>query len=158
MKNNDIIHQWSIVCQKSSVDQGSNLLSLFNNVEEITASDLMVNGMKLDLKDLTEKKPIVIAGDMEHVTLWRRGLSSNKESIIERDMMVEWVSPAGAVLIKSEASFKIEAGKQNTRVIFKIDKIAITTTGTYLIRLFIKEPKDKVYKGVTETPIDMKII
>ena len=158
MKNNEIIHQWSIACDKSSVDQGSNLLSLFNIVDEITVSNLSVSEKKVDLKDMSDKNVIVVQKEMDYVSLWRRSVLQDKNSILERNLKFEWVSPSGKVLTTNESPMQFGAGKQNMRMILRINTIAITVPGTYCIRLSSKESDKKSYITVAETPIDIKIV
>lgn len=95
---------------------------------------------------------------MDFVSLWRRNPLSDANSIIERKVKLEWVSPSGKVLMANESPMKIDSGKQNMRMIFKIGQLIITVPGTYCMRVCIKSSGDKAYEAITETPIEIKIV
>jgi hypothetical protein len=154
--NNEINHIWSILCESSTIEQGTNLLSLYRVIEEITASDVMKDGRKIDIKkEVTEMNPLAISTKIDFVAFLRREIPVVDAS--EYETKLEWISPSGKALVESKIKFDMSS-KKNVRLIFKLDKLAMTGAGTYLIRLSIKDDTKKGYRDLHETPVDVKFI
>lgn len=156
MKNNEIIHQWSIMCDKSLVDQSSNLLSLLNIIEEISVSNLAKNGKKIESKELNDKVSISILKEMSYVSMWRRNALS--DDAIDREVQLEWISPQGKSLLNTTTHLQIERGKKNLRMIFNFNTLVITVPGTYVMRLSLRESQEKNFSTIVDTSVDVKLV
>jgi hypothetical protein len=154
---NSLNHVWSLLCEKTSIDQKSNILSIFNLIEEITLSDLHRGDKKVEAKDLKETSPFVLPKEMQYISMWRRGTLAGQGQI-EQEMKIEWVSPLGKTLAMSQTPITLESGKRNLRFIFSFDKLALTVLGTYVLRLSTKEKGEGSPRVITETPVDIKLI
>lgn len=155
IQKRDLHHNWSLVCERALIDQKTNLLTIFNVIEEVTLSDLKKNGAPVGPSELKEEDKKIMQRDMCLLSAWRRDQLAGEEAL-EHDLKIEWISPAGNVLMQTESKINLEKGKNNLRVLINLDKIAFTTAGTYVFRLSDKNEKN-VFKSVTEIPIDFKV-
>lgn len=156
-QNKTLHHLWSILCEKSSIDQTSNLLSIFNVIEEITLSDLKRNNLPIGVADLKEDAPFAIDREVHFINTWRRNVLA-EENNINQDIKIEWLSPAGNVLMMKESIIKVETESKNIRVISVFDKLIVTTVGAYILKLSAKQNGETAFHGVVEIPVDIKVL
>ena len=78
---------WSIICEKSSIDSKTNLLSLFNCVEEIK--------LEIDKDKIPKTEKLIIPVNFQLISLWAIE-NTEKESILE--IKVEIIDPKGKIL------------------------------------------------------------
>lgn len=69
-------HIWTVLCSSSSIDRASNTISLFNVVEQLTASELPIEW------------PVVIPLPLQIVTLWAR-LNPDEPAMAEAQLTLE---------------------------------------------------------------------
>ncbi len=156
MKNQEIIHQWSVICDKSLIEQNSNLLSLLNITEGITVSNLAKDGKKIELKDLSDKEKVSISKEMSYVTMWRRNVFSG--DLIKKEIRLEWISPKGTMLLNTVSVLNMEKDIKNLRMIFNFNTLVITVPGTYVMRLSLRELQEKNFSIIVDTPVDVKVV
>lgn len=141
-------HIWSILCQKSSVDIESNLLSLFNCAEEI---NLIINQSKT-LKDGVQAIKI----ELELVSFWiTEGVNKNEDDILE--IKIELLDPDKKILSSSKNKLNIKKGIQRFRNRIKIEGLYVSKEGRYTFNVWAKSGGKKEHKLVAELPLDIKI-
>lgn len=138
-------HIWTVLCQKSSIDIETNLLSLFNCVEELS---LIIDKTKAPKGDL------VIPIEFQLVSFWTVE-NSNKDNVLE--MKGELIDPNGKTLNKFENKFNIKKGVLRFRNRTNFQGLPITEAGRYIIRMMQKNEGKKEFEIVTELPLDIKI-
>lgn len=139
-------HIWSIICQNYSVDSKTNLLSIFNCVEEL----------KIEIKkdQMPKIDPLVIPISFQMVSFWTIE-DTNQKNVL--DIKLEIIDPNGKLLNNFNKSFDIANGTLRFRNIINIQNIKITKEGRYMIKVFSKENDKKGFRVVAELPLDIKI-
>lgn len=143
MSNNSMKHIWSILCQSSSIDSGTNLLSIFNCVEELS---LVVD------KDKIKNEELVIPVKFQLVSLW--GIENSKIKN-ELEISVNLLDPDGAVVGHIQNDFDIDKGFSRFRSFVNFEGLKITKEGRYSIE--INQKKGNKTEKVAELPLDVKI-
>lgn len=138
-------HIWTVLCQKSSIDKETNLLSLFNCVEELS---LIIDKTKAPKGDL------VIPIEFQLVSFWTVE-NPGKDNVLE--MRGELLDPSGKTLTKFENKFNIKKGVLRFRNRHNFQDLPITEVGRYIIRMMQKKEDKKEFETVIELPLDIKI-
>lgn len=139
-------HIWTILCQNSSVDSSTNLLSIFNCLEELV--------LKIDKSKSPKTDELSIPISMQLVSLWSIN-DPNKDNIL--NIGAEMLDPDGKLLNTFTKEFDVRKGFVRFRTIINIQGIKATKAGRYTIRMKQKQGGEKDFKIVEELPLDIKI-
>lgn len=139
-------HIWSVLCQKSSIDFETNLLSLFDCIEELS--------LKIDKNKAPKGDKLVIPIEFQLVSFWVIE-DSSKDNIL--DIKVELLDPDRKSLNHFESNFSIKKGVSRFRNRANIQGLSVTKSGRYSFNVMQKKEGEKDYKIVSEIPIDIKI-
>lgn len=138
-------HIWTVLCQKSSIDFETNLLSLFNCIEEMT--------LTID-KSKAPSGNLIIPAELELVSYWLVE-EKNKENSL--NIKGELLDPENKILNTFEKSFPISKEILRFRNRIHIQNLPITKAGRYKFRIYQKDIKN-VFRMVTELPLDINMI
>lgn len=146
MKNqsNTINHLWTIPCKNSSVDQKTNLLSLFEIQEEFS----------VDLKIKKDFEVLNIPVTFQIITMWEK---KNKNEIANADIEIEYFDPNNKKLGIFKYKLSIPEDKKRFRNIVSINGIGITVPGEYFFKVKKQEHNMKESQLVGQFSINMKI-
>lgn len=139
-------HIWTILCQSSSVDIDTNILSLFNCIEELN--------LTIDKTQLIDKEKLVIPVGFQMVSFWVIK-DNSRDNILE--IKGEIIDPSGKSLNKFDNKFNIKKGALRFRNRINIQGLPVTKEGRYIIRIMQKMEKNKDFEVVAELPLDIKI-
>ncbi len=137
-------HVWSIICEKSSIDFESNLLSMFNCVEEVK--------VVIDKTKMPKNDKLIIPVNFQIVSFWSVE-DSNKENFVE--VKGELIAPGGAVLIEFKNNLKSGKKIKRFRSRTNIQKMPVTESGRYYFKILQK--KGNKFKIVAELPLDVTL-
>ncbi|MDA3840308.1 MAG: hypothetical protein PF572_04425 [Patescibacteria group bacterium] len=138
-------HVWSILCQKSMIDQGTNALSLIDTLEEIQV------GVEKDKK--TDK--ITLQGLSYDLVSY---IVRDNEKIAERgEININLIDPRKKVISTFKQNFEMAKGIKRMRVQMKFNGLTISSKGRYVFEVELKGGKDKKFSKVTELPLDVEI-
>lgn len=135
---------WSIICEKFSVDSQTNLLSLFNCIEEMT--------LEIDKTKMPKSEKLVIPVNVQLVSLWTIE-NFTKENVLE--IKVELIDPQGKTLNEFSNTLKSKKGDKRLRSITSIQGMPITEGGRYYYRILQK--KGGQFEVASETPLDVNL-
>lgn len=135
---------WSIICEKSSVDFESNLLSMFNCVEEMK--------VVIDKTKMPKNGKLVVPANFQIVSFWSIE-DSNKENSDE--IKGEIIDPKGILLNEFKNTLKAEKGKKRLRHKVNVQGMPLTESGRYYFR--ISQKKNDKFEVVGELPLDIDI-
>lgn len=135
---------WSIICNNSSIDSQTNLLSLFNCVEEMK--------LEIDKSKMPKSDKIVIPVNLQLISLW---IVDDFLKENTADIKLELIDPVGKVLNEFFNTLKSKNGDKRLRSITNIQGIQITESGRYYYR--ISQKKGDKFEMVSETPLDINI-
>lgn len=138
-------HIWTVLCQKSSIDVETNLVSLFNCIEEL---DLVIDKIKAPSGNL------VIPVEFQLVSFWTIE-NPNKDSLLE--IKIELIDPVGKVLNGFENKYPIKKGILRFRNRTNIKGMPITNAGRYVIKIMQRAEGKKQFEDCAELPLDIKI-
>lgn len=138
-----IRHIWTVICQKSSIDANSNLLSLFEVLEKV---DINLNPA---VQSIPEDQVLSIPFNFEIISYWRKGTHSRGEG------KLRLTSPEGKQLNEVPFEVIIPENSQAYRVVAKVNGLSFTTSGEYKIEVLQKVGKD--FKVVAEVPFDIAV-
>ena len=141
---NKIEHIWTVPCLSSVTDQETNTISLQNVLEQLN--------FEYEIPNTIDKKPaqISIPINMELVTLWMKSIT---ESDITADVATRFIDPQGQELMQFEHTLTIPNTHQRMRFRVKIKGLQITTNGTYVFEIKIKEPGLSEYRVAGSVPL-----
>lgn len=141
-------HIWSILCQKSSVDKESNLISLFDCVEEIS---LVIDQTKAPKDD-----KLIVPIEFQLVSFWVfEKINKTKDNVLE--MKIELLDPDKKLLGRFENKFKVKKGSTRFRSRISIKGLRITKNGRYTFKVRGKGEGEKGHKVVAELPLDLNL-
>ena len=135
---------WTILCEKSSIDLDSSLISIFNCVEELK---LVFNKSRPN-----EQEKTFINTNFQLVSLW---IIDNPEEDTTLDLKIEVIDPNNQIINNFTNSFTIKKNIKRFRNRINIQSLPITKNGRYYINTWtIKDDKSNL---VSEIPIDIEI-
>ena len=137
-------HVWSIICERSSIDSESNLLSLFNCVEEMK---LVVDKTKMPKKDR-----LIIPISFQVISFWSIE-NSNKENSTE--IKGELIDPKKLVLNEFKNTLKTKKGIKRFRNRTNFQSMPITENGRYYFK--VSQKKNNKFEVVAELPLDIDL-
>ncbi|BFT95147.1 MAG: hypothetical protein MNSN_03210 [Minisyncoccus archaeiphilus] len=135
-------HIWSVLCQRSSIDFETNLVSLFECIEEI---NLVFN----NTKDANNEK-IVIPVNWQLVNYW---IVDGGEGSLE--IKIDFVNPEGNVFSSYENKIELQNNIKRFRSRTNINGFEVAKSGRY--KLVISYKKEGEYVKVSEIPVDINI-
>jgi len=135
---------WSIICEKSSIDSQTNLLSLFNCIEEVK--------LEIDKNKMPKTDKLVIPVSFQLISLWTIE-KYTKENMFE--IKVELIDPKGKALSEFPNTLKSKKGDKRLRSITNIQGMQITEGGRYHYR--ISQKKGNQFEIASETPLDINL-
>jgi hypothetical protein len=138
-------HIWTILCQKSSIDFESNLLSLFNSAEELS--------LTID-KSRTSPDKLIIPVELQLVSYWTIE-NIDKENIL--DIRGELLDPENKTLTTFENKFEIKKGIVRFRNRTNILSLPITKSGRYIFKMMQRKSGKSTFETVAELPLDVNI-
>lgn len=138
-------HIWSVLCQRSSIDERSKLLSLFNCVEEIK--------LEINKRSIAEiSMPISIPSEFQLVSFW----TEEKKKRNSLDIKIDLLGPRGDILRTNQNKIDFPGESAKCRSIVDIKGLLIAGEGRYIIKVSQKTKKE--YQVVAELPIDVNIV
>lgn len=141
-------HVWSILCQESSIDSESNLLSLFKCVEEIS--------LVLNSTEVPKDKKHIVPLKFQLVSFWTtENTDVNKDKVLE--IKLDFLDPDKKVLSHFEKKINVKKGSLRFRNRININGLPITKEGRYVFNVLKKKSNKKDHELVAKLPIDVKI-
>lgn len=138
-------HIWTVLCQNTSIDVESNLLSLFNCVEEMALS--------IDKTKVGDGK-LVVPVKLQLVSFWTIN-GSNQAHVL--NVEGELIDPKGQILNKFNNIFNIKKEVKRFRNRTNIDGLPVTEPGEYTFRIKYKPENESKYQVVAEIPLNINI-
>ncbi len=137
-------HVWSILCEKSAIDNETNILSIFSCVEEIS--------LTLDKQKMPADGKMIIPANFQLVSFWSREANQAEE---ELKIKIELIGPSGQLLNQFNNSFKLKSGVLRFRNRINIAGLPIVGEGRYYLKIW--QEKGENSNLVSELPVDVKI-
>ena len=141
-----IKHIWSVLCEKSSVDQLSNNISLFDVFEALVVDINPVPNVKSPAGSEYN-----IPVQYQIVTLWTKTDSEDVKSQVR----ITLVNPDGKekILVNSELNFP--PGKRRMRSINQIQGLPVGKSGDY--RFIVSLNQGEKIQKVADIPLEVKL-
>lgn len=143
-----IKHIWSILCRRSVIDSETNNISLYDSLEELSV------GIKVKQQNAPLPQAINIPIDYEVVSFW---MKENIEIHIQADTEIEIVLPNGSTGKSFPQKIDMPEKMQRIRARYRIKGFGVTMPGTYWFKIKIKEGGEKLFRTVSEIPLEVKI-
>lgn len=142
---------WSILCQESSIDANTNVISLFKVLEEIKVN---INSEGLDkLKNnptFDPTKPIHLPITSQLVILWK---NLSNESNLKFPIKIVLKDPNKKIIQEINKNAMFQKNKERLRVIISMNGFPFTKSGEYTYFIMTKQTKDDSFKEVGSIPI-----
>lgn len=143
-------HIWSVLCQRSVIDQQSNNISLIDVFESLTIN-INIPSTK---KDIAKIKDINLPVNYEIVSLWLRENEKKQEELLTR---VDFETPSGIQKVLVEKELILPLDKQRMRDIIRIQGIVVNETGLYKFIVKSKDKDKSAFKTIAELPLEIVI-
>lgn len=140
-------HIWTVLCQSSSTDTETKLLSIFNCLEALN--------MEVDKTKLTPGNKIMTPISFQMISFWSLE-DFDKASRLE--IRVELVSPEGEILNKFEKEYEVKKGTKRFRNSINFNGLTVVGSGRYIMRVNQKNMSSKKFEVVSEIPLDLDIL
>jgi len=137
-------HVWSIICEKSSVDSKTNLLSLFNCIEEVR--------LEIDKSKMPKNNELIIPASLQLISLWLIEDNAKENSL---ETKIEFVDPRGKILNEFTHILKAKKGEKRLRSIANISGIPISVGGRYYYK--VSQKKNNKFEIVFELSLDVDL-
>lgn len=135
---------WAIICEKSSIDSQSNLLSLFNCIEEIK--------IEIDKEKMPQNDKIIIPINLQIISLWLVKDFTKDNSC---EIKLELIDPAGKALNEFINVLQVAKGEKRMRNITNVQGLQITEEGRYYYK--ISQKKSDKFVEVAKLPLDVNL-
>jgi len=143
-----IKHIWSILCKESLINQDDNLISLNGALEELTIT--LSPGKKMTT--LPDKVGIPI--NYEIVSSW---FKNTRDELAKAEIEYTLTSPEGNELFKKVQNMEMPSHIRRFRSRMKVTGMPIIKAGDYIFKISVKETGEKIFKIVSEIPLEVKI-
>ncbi len=137
-------HIWSIICEKSSIDFETNLLSIFSCLEELK--------LVIDETQVSKTEKLIIPVNFQIVSFWSIENFSQDSSL---EIKGELLDPQGTVLNEFQNTLQIKAGVKRFRNRTNVQGLPVTKSGRYYFRISQKD-KNK-FIVVANLPLDIDL-
>ncbi len=137
-------HVWSILCEKSSVDSETNLLSMFNTMEQI---NLVIDKTKMQKSD-----KLVVPASFQIINFWVIEDPTKENST---EMKIEFVDPKGKILNEFRKVLKTKKDIKRVRNRTNIQGMPVTESGRYCYR--VSQKKGNKFEAIFELPLDIYV-
>lgn len=151
IKNANVAHVWTILCQSATIDTVSNDLTLIKTIDELSATFPNADALSA-FQEAAAKDPVGAPMSCELVTLWKKTDRTKEASF---DMRVSYRNPEGKILSTTDIPTVMEPGKFRHRNRLNIPVVPMTGPGEYFFVIEAKANEDKKYELVTEIPLDI---
>ena len=142
-----IKHAWSVLCQKTVIDNDSNNISLFDVIEQL--------GVNVEVKDPKKvPKKINIPIDYEVVSLW---LTLKREKTLNADIKVTIVDPNQEKVEVFQQKLKILPKFKRMRSRLRVKGLVVEKPGDFTFKVEIKEENEKEFRLVAELPLEINL-
>ena len=146
-----INHVWSVICEKSIIDNETKNLSLMNCLERLVVTVEPKPGVKISDKD---KSKINLPINYEVASFWYRTDSTNKEIFWVKTLLV---APSNDKLNENEKQLEMKKSVERLRSRMRVSGLTLRGSGLYFIKIFIKENKKDKYKQVAKLPLEISL-
>ena len=142
-----IKHIWSVLCEKSIINQDDNIISLIGILEELNATITPVN------KNFQKKEKIIIPFNFEVVNYWTKQHSEE----VKMQVKVAVVDPDGKEISDSvnESIFPKDVKRLRTRL--RVQGLPVTRSGNYHFKISLRADNDKVFTLISELPLEVRV-
>ena len=151
MKNQNLQHEWSLLCSGVVVDGESNNLSMFNIIEQF----------RIPRKDLTEmptlkgeKKP-AIPVSFTFVTLWRK---TQETKSVSAEVEVEFRDPKNVLLQKGGYVINLPSKVERMRSRMIWNGLRVNLSGLYTFKILLKEKGEREFIPVGEVCLKVEVL
>lgn len=135
-------HIWSVLCENSSIDSETNVISLFRCIEQL---DITLP------KGLTKK---VAPISFELVHLWHTSKTNQDRNF---EVRIELYDPENKKINEFPGYFTFPKNKRRMRTRMVMKGLPVTSMGEYTFKIGLKEEGQKQYKEVAEIPLDITL-
>ena len=135
---------WSIITHKTVIDRNSNMISLFDCIEQLN-----VNANK---KIVDKNKTKKLSAKFEIVSLWKDDETSKERS---GEFIIELYDPSNKKINKFESAFVMPKSMKRMRTIITFEGFPMTTEGEYIFKIKFRKNKNDKYKQVSELPLEV---
>lgn len=143
----EIKHIWSVVCEKSIINQDDNNISIINVLEEINSTITSKD------QDPLKSQKINLPFDFEVINYWIKNV--NKE--VEFEIKTAIFDPTNNELSSVVNKTVFPSDKNKLRSRLKIHGLSVTKNGEYEIKISFKTKSDKDFKLIAELPFQVKV-
>lgn len=145
-----IKHIWTVLCQKSVIDNQSNNLSLIDVFEELKVNYSTPSSVSNSLEVTRINVPI----SYEIVSLWLRDNYDKDENVEIRAIFID---PTGKELKSFDQSVVMKAKLIRYRTRLRVQGIGLTVPGIYTFEIKIKDNNRDNFRSVASVPLDVKM-
>ncbi|MDD2680805.1 MAG: hypothetical protein PHE20_01725 [Patescibacteria group bacterium] len=136
-------HHWSVLCQSSVIDIDSNLLSLYDCLEELNVNTQNQPGVAINLPINFE----VVSFLSDNQT------KSNRKLTIKAQLL----DPKGKQINEFGGQLFFKEGSKRLRSRLKIQGLTLSESGVYIMRLHFEGIDGLDFKADCELPLEINI-
>ncbi len=150
VKNANVTHLWSVLCQTATVDADSNDLSLIKTIDEMSVSFANADALR-SFQESAAKGPVTTPTACDLVTLWKK---ADRAADAVFDLRVRYQDPDGRSLGEVEIPVRMGAGELRHRHRLNMPGLPMTVPGEYAFVVEVRAEGGK-YKLVDRVPLDI---
>lgn len=135
---------WSIIASRTIIDKSSNMLSIFDCIEQININSN---------KDIIDKNKIKnIPAKFEIISFWKDDEINKKR---HGEFIIELYDPNDKKINEFKSVFMMPKTMKNMRTIITFEGLPITIAGEYIFKIKFRENANEKYRQVSELPLEV---
>ncbi len=144
-----MIHIWSVLCKKASIDSQTNSMSLFDVIDKLTIKQNVTPQMPIEV-------PIefVMPLEFQLATL----ISNIGEKETEPEIKISLFNSNDELMGETENPLDVPKNAKSMRAVVVFDAIKIKGEGVYIFKIGMRGNKKEKYQEVAKIPLEVEII
>ncbi len=148
MNKINLKNKWALICESTSIDSGTNLISLFKTIDEITITPPQTPLPKLP------SDGVVIPLPHQLVAVWAREGNLSEELKVKARILLR--DSSEIPLLEQEIEMFFEKGKSYLRSIVSLNALKFKSAGDYRYEIEPIDEKVKGQKAIAEFSLKIK--
>lgn len=148
MKN--LVHLWSLICEKVLVDAETNNISIIHSIDRFTVN---ISAEEMKKMQAAGSSGFSLPIPYNVVTVYRK----TTDSEVSFSHRISLHNPKGSSIASATNESKIEKHLKTFRVKNQMKNLLVDESGVYSIRVEVKEMGEKKYSLCHEIPFEVQI-
>jgi hypothetical protein len=144
-----MIHIWSVLCKKASIDSQTNSMSLFDVIDKLTIKQNTAQQMPNEVPS-----EFVMPLEFQLATL----ISNITKKEIDPEIKISLFNANNELMGETENPLEVPKNAKSMRAVVVFDAIKIKGEGMYTFKVDMRGNKKEKYQEVAKIPLEVEIL